>query len=149
MPNKETLQNDLKEAIRSGDKIRRATLRMVLSAIKLAEVEKQRELDEIDLLSIFQKEVKSRHETIADAERAGRPELISDLESELSILESYMPEPLSEEEIKKIAMDIIEETNAQGPQDMGKVMKNLMPRIQNRSDGSTVSGIVRSLLTKE
>ncbi len=149
MLTKETLQNHLKEAMRSRDKTRRETLRLVLTAIKLGEIQKGSELDEGGLLAIFQKEKKIRHEAMADAEKAGRKEMISDLQAELSILESYMPAPLSQDEIIQLAQEAIVETDAKNLQEMGKVMKALLPRVQGRADGSAVSQIVRSLLMKD
>ncbi len=149
MPSKETLQNHLKEAMRSRDKTRRETLRMVLTAIKLAEVQKGSELDNGALLVIFQKEKKIRHEAMADAEKAGRKEMISDLQAELSIIESYMPAQLSQDEIIQLAQEAIVETDAKSLQEMGKVMKALLPHVQGRADGSAVSQIVRSLLMKD
>lgn len=149
MPSKETLQNHLKEAMRSRDKTRRETLRMVLTAIKLAEVQKGSELDNGALLVIFQKEKKIRHEAMADAEKAGRKEMISDLQAELSIIESYMPAQLSQDEIIQLAQEAIVETDAKSLQDMGKDMKALLPHVQGRADGSAVSQIVRSLLMKD
>lgn len=148
MLTKDLIQDHLKEAMRSGDRTRRETLRLALTAIKLAEVQKGDPLDEAGLLAVLQKECKSRHETIADAERAGRQDLLSSLQEELSVLESYLPEPLSPEEIERRAMETIREIGATDVQEMGKVMKALMPQIQGRADGNTVSQIVRSLLTK-
>jgi uncharacterized protein YqeY len=149
MIRKEDLQSEMKEALRSGDKTRLDTIRLLLSAIKLVEVEKQELLDESALLSVIQKEVKMRHESISDARKAGREDLIHELEKELQILQEYLPEPLNEEDLKGLAQDAILETGAQTPQDMGKVMNALMPRVQGRADGKTVSQIVRTLLLKE
>jgi uncharacterized protein YqeY len=149
MLTKEMLQNHLKEAMRAKDKTRRETLRLALTAIKLGEVQKGNELNEGELLAIFQKEKRMRQEAMADAEKAGRKELISDLQAELSILETYLPEALSSDEIMQLAQEAIIETNAKSPKEMGIVMKALMPRVQGRADGSIVSQIVRSLLMKD
>jgi uncharacterized protein YqeY len=149
MLRKEDLQNEMKEALRSGDKVRLETLRLALSAIKLAEVDKRKSLDEMELLSVLQKEVKMRHESISDAKKAGREDLIPVIEKELQILGEHLPEPLSEEELKGLAEEVILEMGAKSPQDMGKVMSALMPRVQGHADGKTVSQIVRSLLLKE
>jgi uncharacterized protein YqeY len=146
---KEDLQAELKQAIRSGDHLRRDTIRMVLAAIKLAEVEKRGSLDQNAILSVFQKEVKVQQEAIEDAQKAGREDLINTMNAKLKILETYLPEPLSEDEVRHLAQDVIEEINAQTPQDMGNVMKALMPRVQGRIDGKIVNQIVRSLLLKE
>ncbi|OGO18339.1 MAG: hypothetical protein A2Z14_18595 [Chloroflexi bacterium RBG_16_48_8] len=146
---KEDLQAELKEAMRSGDHLRRDTIRMALAAIKLTEVEKRVPLDESAVLSVLQKEVKIQLEAIEDAKKAGRQDLIKTLEAGQKILESYLPEPLSEEEVTQLAQDVIKEIHAQTPQEMGKVMKVLMPRVQGRADGKIINQIVRSLLLKE
>jgi uncharacterized protein YqeY len=146
---KEDLQSELKQTIRSGDHLRRDTIRMILTAIKLAEVEKRGSLDETAVTVILQKEVKVQQEAIEDANKAGRDDLIETLEARIKILETYLPEPLSEEEVTEMARSVIEEVNVQTPQDIGKVMKVLMPRVQGRLDGKIVNQIVRSLLMKE
>jgi uncharacterized protein YqeY len=146
---KEDLQNELKQTMRSGDHLRRDTIRMILTGIKLTEVEKRRPLDPNEIIAVIQKEVKVQHEAIEDAEKAGREDLLLTIRARLEILESYLPAPLSEEEVTKLAQDVVEEINAQTPQDLGKVMKALMPRVQGRIDGKIVNQIVRSLLLKE
>jgi uncharacterized protein YqeY len=143
---KEDLQNDLQNAIRSGDNLKRDTLRMALTAIKLAEVEKRGPLDEAATISVLQKEAKVQQEAIEDAQKAGREDLIKQFRSILKILETYLPEPLTEEVVMQLAKDAILEVGGETPQDMGKVMGVLMPRIQGRMDGKKVSQIVRNLL---
>jgi len=143
---KEDLQNDLQNAIRSGDNLKRDTLRMALTAIKLAEVEKRGPLDEAATISVLQKEAKVQLEAIEDAQKAGREDLIKQFDSILKILETYLPEPLTEEEVMQLAKDAILEVGGETPQDMGKVMGVLMPRIKGRMDGKKVSQIVRNLL---
>lgn len=149
MVRKEDLQDDLKEAMRSGENLRRDTIRMALTAIKFAEVEKRGPLDENAILSVLQKEAKVQHEAIDDAKKAEREDLIEILNAKLEIIESYLPEPMTEDEVTKLAQDIINEIDAKTPQDMGKVMKDLIPRVQGRMDGKVVSQIVRSLLLEE
>jgi len=146
---KSELQSELHKAMRSGDHLRRETLRLVLSSIKLAEVEKRGPLDESAMLSVLQKEVKIHQEAIEDARKAGRQDMIETLIAGQKIIESYLPEPLSQEEVTKMAEEVIIEVQAQSPQDMGNVMKVLMPRVQGRVDGKIVNQIVRSLLLKE
>lgn len=143
---KSTLQSDLKDAMRAGDEIRKSTLRMALSAIKLAEVEKSAHMDEAAYLAIIQKEIKSRRESIADAERANRPELIRQSEDEIKILQGYLPAALSEEELENIARAAISEAGASSVREMGQVMKILMPRVQGKATGDQVSQVVRKLL---
>jgi uncharacterized protein YqeY len=120
---------------------------MALAAVKLAEVERRAPLDEPALLAILQKEVKTRQEEIAQAKRAGRDDLVSAAEAELDVLLAYLPRPLTPEELEGLARQAIAETGASGPQDMGRVMKTLMPRVQTRADGRAVSDLVRTLLS--
>ena len=127
--------------------MRKRTLRLVLSSIKLVEVDKGDSLEEGEVLAILQKEIKSRRESIADAEKAGRQDLISDTEEEISILEGYLPKTLTQDEINSLAEEAIAEVGAESPKEMGKVMKVLMPRVQGRADGSVVSQTVRQLLS--
>ena len=147
MPTRTQLEADLKDAMRSGDDVRKRTLRMVLSAVKLAEVEKRGELDEAGMISVLQREVKARNETIQDAERAGRPELTEATRAELAVLRAYLPEQLSDDELTRLARQAIAETGATSPAEMGKVMKALMPKVQGKVDGKAVSDRVRDLLT--
>jgi uncharacterized protein YqeY len=149
MVQKDTLQAELQAAIRSGDTRRKDTLRLALSAIKLAEVEKRGPLDEGGILAVLQKEAKVRHEAISDAKKAGREDLLDELYAGLEILETYLPQQLSEEELTQLAQEAIENTDASTPKEMGQVMKVLMPRVQGRADGKVVSNIVRSLLQSD
>lgn len=149
MVRKETLQSEMQDAIRSGDSLRKDTLRLALSAIKLAEVEKREPLDENGILTVLQKEAKVRHEAISDAKMAEREDLLEELYGGLKIIESYLPQPLTEEEVTQLAQEAINESGATTPKEMGQVMKVLMPRVQGRSDGKVVSNIVRSLLQSD
>ncbi|UCF28336.1 MAG: GatB/YqeY domain-containing protein [Chloroflexota bacterium] len=149
MDTQKQIEKDFKDALRAGDEQRKSTLRMVLSAIKLVEVDKGSSLEEGEVLVILQKEIKSRRESITDAEKAGRSAMISDLEAEISILEGYLPQALSQEEIEALAKEAIAIEGAASMQDMGKVMKVLMPKVQGRADGSQVSKTVRQLLSDQ
>jgi uncharacterized protein YqeY len=144
---KETLETSLRDAIRSGDVVRKRTLRMILAAIKLAEVERRGPLDDAGMLGVFQREAKTRHETIADAERAGRGDLVAAAKAELALVESYLPRPLTAEELEALARQAITEVGASAPGEMGKVMRVLVPQVQGRADGKAVSDLVRRLLT--
>jgi uncharacterized protein YqeY len=147
MMNKAALEAELKEAIRSKDDVRKRTLRMVLTAIKLAEIDHRNSLDEPTILGIIQREVKSRQETIEEAKQAGRDELLASTLAEIEVLQVYLPQPLGEDELAELVQRVIEEVGASSSQDMGKVMKALMPQIQGRADGKTTSDIVRGLLS--
>ncbi len=146
MGTKQDLQTALKDAMRSGDDLRKSVVRMVMAAIKLAEVEKGGELDENDTLAIVQKEVKSRNETIADAQKAGRPDLIEHAEAEKVILEQFLPKQLSADELETLARQAIEEAGATSKREMGMVMKILVPQLQGRATGQQASQVVGRLL---
>jgi len=146
MLTKEALESDLHSAIRASDAVRKSTLRLVLTAIKLAEVEKLEPLDEIELIAVLQKESKMRRESIEESKRAEREDLIGPLESELAVLHSYLPKPFTTDELQALAHEAISETGVTEMQDMGKVMKALMPKVQGRADGKIVSETVRGLL---
>ncbi|KAA3644831.1 MAG: GatB/YqeY domain-containing protein [Chloroflexi bacterium] len=143
---KDDLNNALKEAMRANDAIRKNTLRLALSAIKLAEVEKQEDLDDAAVTAILQKEVKSRKETQVDAEKAGRQDMIAEAADEIKVLEEYLPEAMSEEDLIALVKATIEEVGASSPADMGKVMGALMPKVQGRADGGQLSALVRQQL---
>jgi uncharacterized protein YqeY len=143
---KEQLQADLKQALRSGDELRKTTIRMTLAAIKNAEIDKRRELSEEEAAEILLREIKQRRDSIAEAEGAGRDDIATQEHAELEVLEAYLPKQLSREEIEAEARAIIEELGAQGPKDTGKVMGALMPRVKGRADGKLVSEVVRELL---
>jgi len=143
---KQQLENDLKEAMRNKDELRKRTLRLTLTDIRLAEVEKGGALDDPALMALVQKEIKSRHESIADAERAGRPDLIEELRAEISMLEAYLPQQLSTQELEELARQAIAEAGATSPKEMGLVMKLLVPRLQGRASGNEASQVVRKLL---
>lgn len=132
--------------MRAGDEVRKRTLRMVLSSIRLAEVEKGKPLDDAGLLAILHKEVKSRRESIADAQRANRPDLIQGSEAEIAVLETFLPKAMTVEELEEIVRQVIAEVGAASPRDMGQVMKLLLPRLQGRVAGDQASQVVRRLL---
>ena len=147
MDTQKQIESDFKDAMRAEDEMRKRTLRMVLSSIKLAEVDKGETLEEPDVLAIIQKEIKSNRESIADAKRADRADIVTEAEAEIKILEAYLPQPLTQNEIEAMAQEAIAEVGAASPKEMGMVMKVLMPRVQGRADGSQVSQTVRQLLT--
>ncbi len=146
MDTKTSLESDLKDAMRAGDDVRKRTIRMALASIRLAEVEKGGKLDEPAALSILQKEIKGRRETIQDAQKAMRPDLVAEAEAEILVLESYLPQQLTPEEVNKLAEEAVAEAGAKTPADMGKVMKILIPRVQGRAPGDQVSLAVRQIL---
>lgn len=143
---KTTLQSDLKDAMRHGEETRKSTLRMVLTAIKLAEVEKGTQLDDVAYIALIQKEIKSRREAIADATKANRPELITQAEDEIRILQTYLPPALSAEELDTMVRAAITEAGATSLREMGQVMKILIPQLQGRATNDEASQAVRKLL---
>jgi uncharacterized protein YqeY len=146
MVTKAELESELHAAMRSGDDLRKRTLRMILASVKLAEVDRRGELDEAGMQAVLQREVKTRQEAIVDAEKAQRPDLAAASRAELAIVQAYLPAQLSTDELEQLTRQAIATTGAAGPQDMGKVMKEVMPRVQGRADGKTVNEIVRRLL---
>ena len=146
MITREELEKQLKEAMRASDEPRKRTLRMILAAVKLAEVEKRAALDEAAMRSILQREVKTRQESLADAERAGRAEMAQDVKTELAIVQSYLPAAMPADELEALVRQAMAEVDASAPGDVGKVMKALMPLIQGRADGREVNQVVRRLL---
>lgn len=143
---KDKLTEDLKQAIRQGDEQRKSTLRLAMAAIKNAEIEKRRELEEGELLAIIAKEAKQRHESIAEFERGGRQDLADREKAELEVLLAYLPEQLGREEIEAQARQIIQEVGATSPAQMGQVMGRLMPLMRGKADGKLVNQVVKELL---
>lgn len=146
MDTKQQLENDMRNAIRTKDELRKRTLRMALSSIKLAEIEKGAPLDEQATLSLLLKEIKSRQESLSDAQRAGRTDLVEEAEAETAVLEGYLPQPFTQKELEDLAIQAVAETGATSPKEMGQVMKILMPQLQGRATGAEASQIVRRLL---
>lgn len=145
---KEALAISLKESLISGDEVRKTTVRMAMAAIKQIEVDKRITLDDAAVIPVLQKEVKNRRETILDAEKAGRPETITAVEKEISILETFLPKEIDPAELKVIVEKAVAETGASTPADMGKVMKLVVPQVQGRASGDTISRAVREILVK-
>jgi uncharacterized protein YqeY len=139
--------NDLlHESMRNHDEISRDTMRMVLTSLKLAEVEKKQELDDTAVLALVQKEIKSRHESILDFQKGNRPDLVEKAEKEIKVLEQFLPKQLTDDELRAIVEEAIKEVNAQNPADMGKVMKIVIPKVQGKASSDRISGLVKQLL---
>jgi uncharacterized protein YqeY len=144
---KTQLNEAMKDAMRSGDAVRKTTVRMVLAAIKQAEVDKQTELDDLAVIALIQKEVKNRKEAIEEAKKAERDDLISDNEAEIAVLETFLPESMSPDELREIVTAAIAKVGAASMADMGKVMKAALPKVAGRAPGGEVSAMVKELLT--
>jgi uncharacterized protein len=136
----------LEDAMREGDAPRRDTLRLILSSLQSAEKELQRPLAEDEELQVLQRERKKRLEAAEAFRSAGRDEQADKEEDELDVLEEFMPEPMSEDELEEIVDDVIAEVGATSMRDIGRVMADVMPQVAGRADGSAVSQIVREKL---
>lgn len=146
MPLKERLTNDMKIAMRAGDTEKRDTLRMLLAAIKQVEVDERLTLDEDGVTAVLHKQAKQRRESIADYEKAGRSELAAVEQTELVIIESYLPQMLSRVEIESLAAAIMSELGVTDAKGIGQVMSRLMPQVKGQADGRLVNEVVRGLL---
>ncbi len=147
MNTREKLNQALKAALRAGDRQRKDTLRMVMAAIKQAEVDGRKTLTEDEVLAILQKQVKSRRETLEAAQKAERADLAAEAEAEIAILQEFLPEPMDEAELQALVEAVIAETGAASMRDMGRVMKALLPRVAGRASSAQVSALVRKLLS--
>lgn len=142
------LNDSMKEAMKSGDEVGKRTVRMVLAAIKQAEVDKRVELDDTAVMNILQKEVKNRRESLEEAKKANRTDLVEANEAEINILQAFLPKAMPAEELRALVQAAIAETGASSPSDIGKVMKTVMPKVAGRAPNDMVSATVRELLQK-
>jgi uncharacterized protein len=141
-----TIEDEMKEAMKARDAERRDALRLILNALRSSEKELQRPLSDEEELQVLQRERKRRIEAAEAFRAGGRDEQAESEERELAVLEEFMPEPLSEEEIEEIVDDVIAEVGATSMGDLGRVMADVMPQVSGRADGSVVSQIVREKL---
>ncbi|MBP1992852.1 GatB/YqeY domain-containing protein [Paenibacillus eucommiae] len=142
----ERLNEDMKQAMKSQDKFKLSVIRMVRSSIKNQEIDLKRPLDDNEVLDVLSREVKQRKDSLQDFEKAGREDLVEDLKAELLILAEYQPQQLSEDEVKAIVQETIEQVGAASKADMGKVMTALMPKVKGRADGKLINQLVQQLL---
>lgn len=143
---KERLNTDLREALRQGDEHRKAALRMVLAALHNAEIQAGGDLDEGAILGILAKEAKQRRESIEEFRKGGREDLVAREEAQLAVIQQYLPQQMSREEIVEAARAAIAEVGARGPGDKGKVMPVLMKELRGRADGREINAVVTELL---
>jgi uncharacterized protein len=143
---KTQLNESVKDAMKSGDAVRKNTLRMALAAIKQVEVDKRVSLDDAAVMALLQKEIKNRREALEEAKKAERPDLVSANEAEIAILEAFLPKAMPVEELRALVQAAIAETGATSASDMGKVMKAVMPKTAGRAPGDAVSAMVKELL---
>jgi uncharacterized protein len=140
------IEEEMRDAMRARDADRRDTLRLILSSLKGAEKELQRPLSDDEELQVLQRERKKRVEAAEAFRSGGRAEQAASEERELAVLEEFMPEPLSEDELEAIVDDVIAEVGATSMRDLGRVMADVMPQVSGRADGSMVSQLVREKL---
>ena len=146
---KEKLTADLKESLKSGDKVKLSVVRMVLSSIKNKEIDKRAELSDDEALAVLSHAAKLRKESIEEFTKGGREDLVQKEREELRVIENYLPEQLSEDKLKEIAKEAILEASATSVKDIGKVMKILMPRLKGQADGKLVNKIVQQALENQ
>ena len=144
---RQKLSDDLKQAMKGGDKVRRSVIRLVAAAIRNAEIARQTTLDDTDILGIIAKEVRQRRESIEAFRQGNRHDLVAQEEAELTILNEYLPRQMTREEIIVAARQVIEEVGAQGPSDKGKAMPKLIAQLKGRADGREINAVVTELLT--
>ena len=144
---KQRITDDMKAAMKSGDKPRLGTIRLILAAIKQREVDERIELGDEQVLAVLDKMIKQRRDSIAQYSQAGRAELAAQEQAEIDVIQGYMPEALSEDEITALVADAIATTGAAEMRDMGKVMGVLKPKLQGRADMGAVSALVKQRLT--
>ena len=145
---KTQLTNDLKDGLRSGDKLRVSVIRLLTAMIKNREVDKRGPLTDPEVLQAISTSCKQRQEAIDQFRQGGRDDLASKETAELAILQSYLPKPLTAEELLGLVQEAIREAQATSAKEMGKVMALLMPRVTGRADGKVVSTMVRETLSK-
>ena len=145
---KDKLQADLTSAMKSGDTVTRDALRSLFAAIKQIEKDDKIVLDDDGVLAVIQKQVKQRRETIEDAQRAGRDDLIETERADMLVLERYLPVMMNADDIRPVVIREIDASGAVGLKDMGLVMRRLMPKLQGKADGKIINTVVREELTK-
>ena len=146
---KETLLQDLKVAMKEKDTIRKNTIQLVRAGVLQIEKDNHVELDDEGVLDVVAKELKKRRDSLPEFEKSGRTDLIDNLNKEIEVLLGYLPEQLTEDEIKKIVEETIAETGASSMKDMGKVMGAVSPKVKGRADNRVVSGYVKELKNKK
>jgi uncharacterized protein YqeY len=142
----EKLNEDMKEAMKNKDKFKLSVIRMIRSSLKNIEIDQRRELTDQDVLDVLNREVKQRKDAMQDFEKAGREDLVEQLTQEVDVILTYLPQQLTEEEIKAIVQQTIVEVGVSSKAELGKLMGALMPKTKGRADGKLVNQIVQQLL---
>ncbi len=144
---KERIKADIKEAMRAKDVTKRDTLRNLNTAIKQIEIDERKELSDSEVEAVLSKYLKQREDTLAQFKEAGRDDLVAKEEAEIAIVKAYLPEPLSDDELKNLVKDIASELNATSMKDMGKVMGEIKKRVGSRADGSKVNKFFKEIIS--
>ncbi len=144
---KETLMQDLKEAMKEKDTIRKNTVQMVRSAVLQFEKDNKTELDDSGITDVIAKELKRRRDVLPEYEQSGRDDLIADINREIEILLAYLPKQLTHDELEEIVAEAIAKTGASSMKDMGKIMAFIMPKTKGRADGKEINSIVKEKLS--
>ncbi len=148
MDTKVKLNESMKDAMKTGDEVRKRTVRMVLAAVKQVEVDKRADMDDMAVVALVQKEIKNRREALEEAKKANRSDLAEENEAEIKVLEVFLPQAMPADELRAIVQAAITETGAAAPSDMGKVMKVVMPKVAGRAPNDAISTVVKELLVK-
>jgi uncharacterized protein YqeY len=146
-PLQQKLTDDLKQAMKAGDRVKRSVIRLVMAAVKNAEIAKQKALEDADILGVIAKEIRQRKESIEAFKEGNRPELAANEEAEMAILEAYMPAQMSRDEIVDAARQVIKEVGAESIRDKGKVMPQLIAKLKGKADGREINEVVTELLS--
>ena len=142
----EKLKQDMIEAMKAKDKDRLTTIRMIKGDLDKEHIDKKREINDDLLIEVVNRGIKQRKDSILEFEKGGRSDLVEKTQAEIDILQSYLPEQLSEEEVKQIIDEVFNTVNPEGPRDMGKVMKEVQPKLKGHADMKEVSTIIKSRL---
>lgn len=145
---KERLTEDMKAAMREKEsgKMKLSVIRMVRSSIKNVEIDKKRELSEEEVIEVLSRELKKRKDSYEEYMKVGRQDIADGLQEEVRILMEYLPEQMSEDEIRTLVKNVVDEVKPEGPKDMGKVMSKLMPQVKGKADGKLVNQIVKEFI---
>lgn len=143
---KEKLQEDLKSSMKNKDTIKKSVVTLIRAAIKQHEVDNRVELDDDAIIDIISKQLKQRKDSLAEFEKANRDDLVEETKSEIQVLEGYLPQQLSEEELEKIVIETIAEVGATSMKDMGKIMATIKPKTAGRADGRKINELVKKNL---
>jgi uncharacterized protein YqeY len=145
---KQKLSDDLKQAMKGGDTVKRNAIRLLMASIKNAEIARNANLGDADIFGVIAKEVRQRQESIESFKQGNRPDLVAKEEAEMAVLQGYLPQQMTREEILAAARGVIAEVGAQGPSDKGKVMPKLIAQLKGKADGRVINEVVTELLQK-